>query len=93
MESGEKKADLVQPLSKESKTLLEILASQQHQIWAHWMQYLFQVSTKNPDGSLTVPEYLVERWTHQVQTQYSNLSEKEKESDREQAQKILDALQ
>ena len=40
-----------------------------------------------------MPQHLVERWMRQMQTDYQNLSEQEKQSDREQAQKILDSLQ
>jgi hypothetical protein len=53
------------------------------------MRYLFSVCQKNPDGSLTIPGMLVERWTRQTRTPYSQLSEKEKDSDREQADKII----
>jgi hypothetical protein len=72
--------------------LREKLAEIQHKIWAHWMTHLFSVSTLNEDGSCTIPQGKVKRWKRQVQTPYSELSEAEKESDREQADKIIAAL-
>lgn len=91
LESSKKGAYLAHTLDQTA--LLEILASQQHAIWSHWMQHLFKVSVKNPNGSSTIPQHLVERWMRQMQTDYQNLSGQEKQSDREQAQKILDSLQ
>ena len=71
----------------EDNSLLERLSDQQHKIWAHWMRYQFSILTKNDDGSLTIPTEKVQRWTRQMDTAYSDLTEIEKESDREQARK------
>ena len=70
----------------------EALADIQHAIWSHWMKYQFSVCNQNEDGSLTIPADKVERWTRQLNTSYSELTEKEKESDRDQAEKIIDRL-
>lgn len=70
----------------------EMLASVQHDIWVHWMKYLFSVCVENQDGSYTIPVDKVQRWIRQVGTQYSELSEDEKQSDRQQADKILSIL-
>lgn len=51
--------------------LREALADVQHAIWAHWMKYQFSVCIKNEDGSLTIPAEKVERWTRQMNTDYS----------------------
>jgi len=61
----------------------------QHEIWSHWMKYLFQVSIQNDDGTVTIPADKVETWRRQMTTLYANLSEREKESDIEQAKKVL----
>lgn len=71
----------------------EVIADQQHQIWAHWMRYLFSVCIEEDDGCMTIPSVFVERWKRQCATDYADLSEKEKESDRDQARKVLAALQ
>jgi hypothetical protein len=71
----------------------EQLSDVQHDIWAHWMRYQFSVCTQNPDGSLTIPAASVKHWQRQIDTPYSDLTEKEKDSDREQADKILAVLE
>lgn len=53
------------------------------------MAWLFQVSRRNSDGSVTIPADSVDRWERQVQTPYSELSEREKQSDREEVARIL----
>lgn len=72
--------------------LREELSAVQHEIWTNWMKYLFSVSTSNPDGTYTIPSDKVKRWIGQMNTPYSGLTEDEKESDREQADKILEIL-
>jgi hypothetical protein len=69
--------------------MLERIASVQHDIWSHWMAYLFEVSTLNKDGSVTIPADKVERWKRQMNTNYSELSNDEKKSDLEQAKKVM----
>lgn len=69
--------------------LREALAAVSHEIWASWTRWQFSVCTPNADGSLTIPAALVERWTRQMNTPYAELTEREKDSDREQADKIL----
>lgn len=69
--------------------LRELLADVMHQIWAKWMNYLFSVSVQNEDGTWTIPKEFAERWQRQVNTKYQDLSEKEKQSDRHQADKVL----
>jgi hypothetical protein len=73
-------------------TLREHLAAAQHEIWINWMIYLFTTGTMNEDGSYTIPAEKVKHWKRQIKTSYQDLTEKEKESDRYQADKILDVL-
>lgn len=74
-------------------TLLEEIADVQHEIWSHWMKYMFEVSKQNADGSVTIPAEKVERWRRQMATPYGALDDKERESDREQAEKVINRLQ
>lgn len=59
--------------------LLESLSDQEHKQWAKWTRYFIDnYNSKN-----------VIKWEKQIATPYSDLSEKEKNSDREWAQKVL----
>ncbi len=77
----------------DKQELIEQLAEKEHASWSHWMTYLFAQSTANPDGSATIPEDLVERWQRQAQTNYSDLTEREKQSDRNRVEKILPIIE
>ena len=78
--------------AKTDEDLIEELADAQHAIWSHWMVYLFQVSRRNDDGSVTIPAEKVERWKRQMATDYADLSDREKNSDRNFARDILNVL-
>ena len=76
--------------------LYEKLADIEHQRWSDWQKYMFSLCKKNIDGSLTIPVELVDRWTNQIHTDFPDLTEAEKDSDREQVDRywglIEDAL-
>lgn len=72
--------------------LLEELASIEHERWSHWQRYVHGRGIRQLDGSLVIPADLFQRWERQIATAYSNLSEEEKESDREQVRKYLPAI-
>lgn len=78
--------------NKEEVTARELLSDLSHQIWVHWMKYQESVSNLNEKGEWVIPKEKVERWKRQMETNYNDLSDKEKESDREQADKILKIL-
>lgn len=60
-------------------TLLELLADLEHQQWTHWTRYMLDnLTPKN-----------IERWRRQIAAPYDTLTEKEKESDREWARKVM----
>lgn len=64
-------------------------AAVEHEIWSHWMKYMFSVCKNTPSGTVTIPMNLVERWREQMETPYDILSEDEKKSDREQVWKHI----
>jgi hypothetical protein len=72
-----------------SPQLIEELASVEHERWSHWQRYLHEQCVTGPDGSLTIPADLVRHWAKQMNTSYTQLSEEEKDSDREQVQRYL----
>jgi len=69
--------------------LVEALAVIEHERWSHWQRYMHSKCEPQPDGSLRIPADLVQRWQRQTETPYSALTEKEKESDREQVRIYL----
>ncbi|KKK76223.1 hypothetical protein LCGC14_2865830 [marine sediment metagenome] len=69
--------------------LKEQLANYAHSAWSGWMRYLFEKSTLNDDGTVTIPKWAVERWMKQSKTDYVELPEGEKESDREEADRMI----
>jgi len=81
--------------AKQAKTndeLIEELADVQHAIWAHWMRYMFTCGQFGADGTWHMPAFKAERWKRQMATNYADLTEREKDSDREQARKVIAVL-
>jgi len=74
-----------------SSKMREKIAKTQHDIWAHWMKYLFSCCDVY-NGIHVLNSNKVRRWKRQMETPYNELTEAEKESDREQADKILKIL-
>ena len=67
----------------------EQLAELAHKQWSGWIYYMFGKSKLLPDGRLIIPKWAVDRWTRQADTPYAELSEKEKDSDRTEADKFI----
>jgi hypothetical protein len=74
------------------RALIEDLAAAEHSRWAHWQRYVHDQCERLSDGRLVIPSDLVIRWEKQIETPYDRLSEEEKESDREQVEKVLPIL-
>ncbi len=60
----------------------EILANLEHQQWAHWTSYML--------NNLT--EENIKRWHNQTMTDYEDLTEKEKDSDRVWADRVMKTI-
>lgn len=73
----------------------EQLANIEHQRWSDWMKYLFSVcsfsqsGTIDGEGKAIIPEKYKKKWLRQINTDYQNLTEKEKDSDRKQVDRYL----
>lgn len=72
-------------------TLIEKLADAEHASWSHWMKYLFS-QCANVQGDMVIPKKTVEHWQRQMNTPYEQLTDREKESDREEVRKILPSI-
>jgi hypothetical protein len=72
-----------------SDDIREQLAALAHEQWSGWMLYLFQKSDDGPNGSVVIPAELVSRWLRQMTATYAELPENEKDSDRDEADKML----
>ncbi len=72
---------------------VEELADLVHEIWANWMKYMFSKGQKRFDGTWVMPFGLRQRWMRQMNTPYGELTEKEKESDREITLRILKLIE
>lgn len=67
--------------------LIEKLADIEHQRWSDWQKWCHKILRENcPSQKL---EKVLERWDKQINTDYKDLSEKEKESDREQVMRYF----
>lgn len=72
---------------------VEELAYAVHASWSRWMRYVFQQGGKlQRDGTFTISAEKVDRWLRQVHTNYDDLPESEKESDRKEARVYLEVL-
>jgi len=85
----------VEEAQQKKQEWIETVAAVQHEIWSHWMKYLFSQCPKLGVGvtfTRYIPAVKVARWRRQMNTPYAELSEEEKNSDRDQAKKVMDAL-
>ncbi|MCL4863980.1 MAG: hypothetical protein KJZ93_31520 [Caldilineaceae bacterium] len=71
--------------------LREALAAYAHEAWSGWMKYMIDVKRGWPDayGGWTIAAESLERWRRQMNTDYADLPESEKASDRAEADKML----
>ena len=70
------------------------LAKNQHEIWSHWMKYMFSQGQMQEDGSWRMPAEKVERWQRQLRAGFEELEALgETTSDYEMADWVLRTLQ
>lgn len=84
----------------------EALAALEHDQWAHWTGHMLdvlepllaygrgvtEVFYADVDAKAIKSLEALQRWERQIQTPYADLTEKEKDSDREWADKVLTEL-
>jgi len=75
------------------ESILEELATIEHERWSTWQAHLHSQGLRQPDGSLVLPAELVARWERQIRTPYDQLTDAEKESDRDQVRRYLPTIE
>ncbi len=70
---------------------LEEYAALEHERWSKWQRYMHGKLDFNGTDYVLKNE-LFERWNRQIHTPYCNLSEEEKESDRDQVRPYLNDM-
>lgn len=76
----------------------EALAEYAHDAWSGWMKYMFSKGHLEPripgasENVYIMPAWAVERWTRQANTPYADLPESEKESDRLEADRMIEII-
>ena len=77
-----------QPTKEE---IIEKLAAIEHIRWAHWQKYLhskcYRIPSDKYGADIAFPVELFDRWERQINTPYAMLSDREKQSDREEVMK------
>jgi tRNA A37 threonylcarbamoyladenosine synthetase subunit TsaC/SUA5/YrdC len=71
-----------------SEELIEQLAAIEHERWADWQRWMheqcYPITCADNIPRMAIPQDLWERWERQIATPYAELSEREKQSDRDQ---------
>lgn len=80
------------PAALRAETVLEDPAALEHERWSRWQRHVHARCAPGDDGSLTIPAGLASRWARQMSVPYAELSEAEKESDREQVRRYLPTI-
>jgi len=71
---------------------IEKLSDLEHKRWAKWQKYLHSKCIKKSDNSLLIPVKMVDHWENQIYTNYEDLSDHEKESDKSEARKNIQII-
>ena len=64
-------------------------ANAAHDVWCHWMKYMFSQCERLPDGREVIPADKARRWIRQMCMEYEDLPDREKASDRAIADRFL----
>jgi hypothetical protein len=72
--------------------LIEKLAAIEHERWADWQRYLHSKLEPTPHGWIMLGKDY-DHWSRQIDTPYDELSEAEKDSDREQTARYFPLIQ
>jgi len=73
---------------------LEKWADFEHVRWSKWQKYMHSKMQRDisDNGFMRLPDFYYSRWERQINTPYAELSEAEKESDREQVRPYINDI-
>ncbi len=83
---------IVEEVFENGDPQLERIADMVHQVWANWMNYMFSKGLILRDKGFKINPAEHGRWRRQAKTPYAELSEDEKQSDRDIARRYLDVM-
>ncbi len=69
--------------------LRERFAAYAHEAWSGWMRHMFRLNANPAMTCLIVPKDISARWYRLMHTPYAQLTEKEKASDRVEADRMI----
>ncbi len=72
---------------------VEKLAAVLHEIWSSQVSFLLSAGVQRADGSVLLSSELVGRLRKQIDQSYAQLGTQQKQSDRDQALKVIAALE
>jgi len=72
--------------------LFEKLADIEHQRWADWQKYFHSMCTDIDGGGKKIPLNVYLRAERQIKTNYKDLTEREKDSDRKQVMRYWELI-
>ena len=82
----------IEKLIEGQEKIIEHFANLEHKRWSKWQKYFFSKCQTKPQSEvggmddryvyLALPKDLYDRWNRQIETPYSELSEQEKQSDK-----------
>jgi hypothetical protein len=72
--------------------ILEAVSEQCHKQWSGWTEHFLSKTKECCSEHISMDVTWIDRWRKQIATPYADLTEEEKESDRREARKILEAI-
>ena len=79
-------------IEREVEKKLEHYAHLEHERWSSWQRYVHSKMVEHSNGNgewVCLPSEFFSRWERQINTPYKDLTEPEKESDREQVRPYI----
>lgn len=82
-------------LNNWEERLIERLAAIEHERWADWQKYMHSKLQRHieDENFMRLPLFNINHWERQIKTPYNKLTEKEKQSDRDQVYRYLHLIQ